>query len=172
MNVQTEDGSPKCARLGQVAIKSQACSPLGLSVVELTDVLVKDGEVQIHVRGLDLIDGTPIIDIKPYIPYSDCVVHAEYKIAQVEPNTIKVAFSPLSQSQISDIGATGDNLKQLIVEVLQQDPKPAYQKPTADRTYGVSLNKHNIQFRYLTDKIEVVEIAPANTVNSKGTKDN
>lgn len=57
-------------------------SPLGLSVVELVNVIQEKGKVKLLIRGADLLNGTPIVDIKPYIAYSDAILQAKVVLAQ------------------------------------------------------------------------------------------
>lgn len=130
---------------------------LGLSVVKLEKIETAKQKVLLHIQGQDLVDGTPVLDIKPYIPYADSVQDAHYPFAQQQPKQVPVEFSTDAQLQLEKT-ATPQALASLIVEVLQQDPKPAFHKPTADREYGAKLSGHNVKWRYLEDIIEVIAI--------------
>lgn len=133
---------------------------LGMSVVKLDKVIAETNTVILHVSGLDLIDGTPIIDIKPYIPYSDQIENAQYPFAQAAPATLEVQFSLTAQAIIKH----QPELKTLITQVLAQDPKPAFHKMDSNRTYGAKLNDKNVTWVYtMADDqwvIEVISIEP------------
>lgn len=121
-------------------------NPIGLSVVKLERIDTSNG-VKLWVSGLDLIDGTPIIDIKPYVPYSDCLPDAQYAFAQDKPPAIFVLFSDTSETLL----AKQPELKTFLMQVLEQDPKPAFHKFDPEREYGAALMQHNIKWRYKKD---------------------
>lgn len=135
---------------------------IGMSLVELLGIEQGKSEgkacVRLKVRGLDLVDGTPILDIKPYLPYAESVPEALAGYATDAPSSpLKVEFS--SQVQVPSA------LKPLIKEVLQQDPRPAYQQGQfSEREYGVTLAHHNVRFRYVAaDSILVTSVTPEPT---------
>lgn len=130
---------------------------LGLSVVKLERIETRHQKVVLHIQGQDLVEGTPVLDIKPYIPYADIVEQAEYPFAQHEPEKLKVTFSPKADSQLQAVEEER-SLRTLIIEVLQQDPKPAFHKPDQEREYGAKLSGKNVKWRYLEDIIEVTAI--------------
>jgi tRNA-Thr(GGU) m(6)t(6)A37 methyltransferase TsaA len=117
---------------------------LGMSVVKLDRVDITQGNVALHISGLDLIDGTPIIDIKPYIPYSDSIEQAVYPFAQTAPKSIPVIFSKVAQAALSK----NPTLQTLIIQVLSQDPKPAFHKIDNSRIYGAKLEDMNVTWIY------------------------
>lgn len=117
---------------------------LGLSVVTLDAIETTNSDVILHVSGLDLIDGTPILDIKPYIPYSDSIESASYPFAQVAPKALPVNFSAQADEQLKHT----PEFKELIQQVLAQDPKPAFHKIDSHRIYGTNLDHHNITWSY------------------------
>lgn len=121
---------------------------LGLSVVALERVGVENGRWFLDISGFDLLDQTPIVDIKPYIAYSDALKDARSGFAQDPPARMEVAFTDPVAQALSD----RPKLKTLIAQVLAQDPRPAYQRApasTADpaRTYGVRLADHNVKWQ-------------------------
>lgn len=132
---------------------------LGLSVVRLERI--EQGEkLVLHLSGVDLIDGTPILDIKPYLPWSDAHPEAQAAWAPNAPTSLAVRFSLSVQAQLA-VHPEGAWLEQLLIQVLSQDPKPAYQKPQPERLYGVALAQHNVRFRYLNaETLEIVELQP------------
>lgn len=130
---------------------------LGLSVVKLEGIDLTSG-VKLHLSGADLIDGTPVVDIKPYIPWVDSQPTALSAWAAEPPEGLAVSFLPKAEQQLAN-HSHGSHLKQLIIEVLAQNPRPAYQKIDTKRFYGVKLADLDVQFCYLDAKhLEVVAI--------------
>lgn len=139
-------------RMGVFATRSPfRPNPVGLSCLELERVELNSAEGPVlFVKGADMMNGTPIFDIKPYIPYADAFPEAacgftaqnsEYTLTVEIPEEIKAKFGP-------DVleGLTG---------VLSQDPRPAYQR-SPERVYGLSFNKWNIKFRVEEKKLFVI----------------
>ena len=99
-------------------------NPLGLSAVKLEAI---EGS-RLLVSGVDLMDGTPLLDIKPYVPYSDCIPQATQGFARGAPEArLQVSFSPTAESQLLQ-HEHAEELRRLIVELLQIDPRPAYKQ--------------------------------------------
>ncbi|WP_107851320.1 tRNA (N6-threonylcarbamoyladenosine(37)-N6)-methyltransferase TrmO [Oceanimonas marisflavi] len=121
-------------------------NPLGLSVVELRDMCKSGSRVWLELGGVDLVDGTPIVDIKPYLPWADAVPHAHGGFAPEPPDLgMEVIFSPEAEQACtrSEI----PELKEFITEVLVQDPRPAYKKTEQQwRQYGVKLYDYNVRY--------------------------
>ena len=124
-------------------------SAIGLSVVKLESIVLGEN-VELLVSGIDLVDGTPVLDIKPYIPYVDKLDHAHHGFAQQAPELCTVEFAPECLALCLDHQAlSGENLKQMLIEILQQDPRPAYQKKSiSDKTYGMKFLQFNVRWRY------------------------
>src|SRR5690554_1358873 len=118
---------------------------IGMSVVKLEKV---EG-VNLLVSGVDLLNGTPILDIKPYVPYADSVASATNELAASAPAVIRVTWDEdcLLQAQQHGLRLKADVVT-LIEQCLAQDPKPAYQAPTPERTYGVRLWDLNVLWCY------------------------
>lgn len=139
---------------------------LGLSVVKLESIDLTDG-VKLHLSGADLIDGTPVVDIKPYIPWIDGKPEAFAAWAAEPPDLLTVRLQNKAQQQLA-AHPKGSQLKQLIMEVLAQNPRPAYQKIDTERIYGVKLADLNVQFCYLPDaSLEVIAITAITSNNSQ-----
>ncbi|WP_043317337.1 tRNA (N6-threonylcarbamoyladenosine(37)-N6)-methyltransferase TrmO [Microbulbifer sp. HZ11] len=133
---------------------------IGLSVVRLIQVRLHP-TVELVVAGADLLDGTPILDIKPYIPYADSVSAATSELAEASPPMIGVHIpEPILRRAREYRDQLGTDLPRLIQQVLGQDPKPAYQQPDPERVYGMKLCGFNLQWRYRQDEIEVVALEP------------
>lgn len=119
-------------------------NPIGLSAVELHDIVIKNGQVILKLGSVDIVDQTPIIDIKPYIPYSDSYPSADGGYANVRPNTqLSVNFTPLADAQLTLL----PEVKELITQVVAQDPRPAYKKNSdKHKIFGIKLHHLNINF--------------------------
>lgn len=129
---------------------------MGLSVVKVERI---EG-TKLYVSGLDLLDGTPILDIKPYVPYVDAVTEAHNQIAEHAPQTVQVQWQDGAKAQAYKHQLRlNQPVVELIEQILQQDPKPAYQQPEPERIYGVKLWDLNVQWHYPSATvIEVTEV--------------
>ena len=135
-------------------------SPIGLSVVKLKCVKKEGRSVRVYVTGSDLLDGTPIVDIKPYIHYSDAVIDAVSGYAQDEPNRKSVIWSDRAIKQKQQLLTSG-KLSLLTVQeleaVLSLDPRPAYQDDEA-RIYGMKFANLDVKFKVNETCIEIQEL--------------
>lgn len=148
------------ARVGVFASRSTfRPNPLGLSVVRLAGIDCSDG-VSLTLAGVDLLDQTPIFDIKPYLPYADALPSAQGGFAPENPDTaVSVSFSPQAERQLSRLEAERPRLRQLVCELLAYDPRPAYRSDTdASRDYGVKLYDLDVRWRMLGDVAEVTAL--------------
>ena len=129
-------------------------NPLGLSCVELSRIEIDEnlGPV-LYVKGADLMDGTPIYDIKPYVKYADARPHVTCGYVDSLPErTLKVMLPP----ECSDIIENREIIPAL-VEVLSLDPRPSYHDDP-DRIYGLSFAGYNVRFTVADGMLRVVEI--------------
>lgn len=135
-------------------------NPIGLSVVKLEDVIIEKNRVSLAISELDLVDGTPIIDIKPYVPYADSLPDAKSIFAAAAPHIKNVVFSSESEQQIARLSENHLYLRDFIHEVLQQDPRPAYkQEKVDDKIYAMTLYAFNIKWCMLgNNTINVISI--------------
>lgn len=127
-------------------------SPIGLSVVKLEKFYTENGNVFLDLSGVDFLDGTPVLDIKPYVPYADSVTEATNRFAEAAPSLIAVCFN--SEADIFCTHYTANNniqLKELIRQILQQDPRPQYQEIDTARIYGMQLFDMDIRWHYETE---------------------
>ena len=130
-------------------------NPLGLSCVEVESVVndTADGPV-IYVRGADLMDGTPIYDIKPYIRYADSRPEAECGyVDQLEERRLKVLFPESLADEMPH-----EDTREALQEVLALDPRPSYHDDP-EREYGISFGRYNVRFRVNGDILEVVSLS-------------
>jgi len=133
---------------------------LGLSVVKLERIETQFSEHQgtqviLHLSGVDVLDGTPVVDIKPYVPYADSIDEASNVLANEPPQRRRVIFHAdvdLFFSQAKSF----ENLPPLIIEVLQQDPRPAYHQQHNERRYGMILQGVNMTWVYQEQEGETV----------------
>lgn len=129
-------------------------NPLGLSCVELVKIEhdTADGSV-IHVKGADLMDGTPIYDIKPYVAYADSHPDAAGGfVDNLSEKRLEVVFGPQAAAVSVD-----DGLMDSLIEVLSLDPRPAYQNDP-HRVYGLSYANLNVHFQVMGNTLTVTEI--------------
>ncbi|MBF7729750.1 tRNA (N6-threonylcarbamoyladenosine(37)-N6)-methyltransferase TrmO [Pseudomonas sp. N040] len=129
---------------------------IGQSVVRLDKVEA----ARLWLSGIDLLDGTPVLDIKPYVPYADCVADAHNGIAEAAPATIAVDWQPaaLEQARLHAL-RLNEPLVELIEQCLAQDPRPAYQVPASSRRYGCRLWDLDVRWHYpQPERICVLEV--------------
>lgn len=142
-------------RLGVFATRSPfRPNPIGLSCVGLRQVR-RDRELGpvLVVSGADLMDGTPIYDIKPYLPYADCRPEAVGGFASVPKGADLEVDCP------SDLLApVPEDKRPALLAVLAQDPRPQYQDDPA-RVYGMSFAGLEVKFRVDGDRLTVVKIS-------------
>jgi tRNA-Thr(GGU) m(6)t(6)A37 methyltransferase TsaA len=124
-------------------------NPIGLSVVELEGHGREDGKLVLRIKGADLVDGTPVLDIKPYVPYADSLPHARGGYADSAPAApLQVRFTPQAEAQLRAREAAHPQLRELIVQLLGADPRPAYRGPENDlREYGMRLLDFDLHWR-------------------------
>lgn len=148
-------------RMGVFATRSPfRPNPIGLSCVRLSSVNIDGNSVRLEVEGADLLNGTPILDIKPYLPYADSLPEAEFGLAsKIERLELPLVFTPeAEQACAMHAKRLQQPLDQQIDEILQCDPRPAYKKGDAERVYGISLYGLNVRFRISAEQIEVISI--------------
>ena len=132
---------------------------IGQSVVKLDKVEAD----RLHVSGIDLLDGTPILDIKPYVPYADVIAGASNSMASAAPVLIPVSWTDTALQQAQSHGLRlQEPLVELIEQCLAQDPRPAYQTPTAQREYGAQFWDLDVRRHYPEPgMIRVLEVIAA-----------
>lgn len=141
-------------RVGVFATRSSfRPNNLALSSVRLLSVERQpNGAPLLHVLGADLADGTPIYDIKPYLAFTDA--HPEAHGGFVE----KVAWQRLevewSREAMTDVEGWSECDRQLLTEVLSEDPRPAYQR--AERVYGLSFMGYEVTFLIADNHLTVL----------------
>ena len=140
-------------RMGVFATRSPfRPNPIGLSCVRLERVEAETprGPV-LHVRGADLVDGTPIFDIKPYLPYADS--HPDARGGFTDPITRKLL-------RVSAPEELREKFPAGLLGVLENDPRPRYQDDP-ERVYGLSFGGWNVRFRVAGEELTVLAMERA-----------
>ncbi|PBQ11258.1 tRNA (N6-threonylcarbamoyladenosine(37)-N6)-methyltransferase TrmO [Pseudomonas syringae] len=118
---------------------------IGQSVVKLDKVEAG----RLWLSGIDLLDGTPVLDIKPYVPYADAIGDATNQIASAAPALIPVHWQDSALQQAREHALRlNEPLVELIEQCLAQDPRPAYQLPTPERRYGAQFWDLDVRWHY------------------------
>ena len=157
------------ARVGVFASRSpfRPC-PIGLSVVKLEKIILGGhGKISLEVSGLDLLDGTPVLDIKPYLPYTDSIPDAKSGFAPEAPDAqaLQVRLSPKAEEQFAVLNRAGrQDLVTLAQKVIAADPRPAYQR-IPERNYSIFLEGFEILWKtgIQPGQAEILEIRRIST---------
>ncbi|WP_413520032.1 tRNA (N6-threonylcarbamoyladenosine(37)-N6)-methyltransferase TrmO [Psychrobacter glacincola] len=152
-------------------------SALGLSVVKLEQIEVVEGRVLLIISGADMIDGTPIIDIKPYVAYSDALLDIKSGFAPAAPHLLEVVITELAYEQFVQIidkqhnynktenaanekptveGVIYETQKQLLISdfdnikaLIAQDPRPAYRRKEINTLFVMRYKSIDISFQLI-----------------------
>ena len=149
-------------RMGVFATRSPfRPNPIGLSCVKLlgTKKNEKEGTVLL-VSGADLVDGTPILDIKPYLPYTDAHPEAQGGFAPTPGDRLEVVCPPEWKEKLSPETAAA------LMGVLACDPRPSYQNDP-DRVYGMEFDGYTVQFTVADERLFVKNIFPEKKENRR-----
>lgn len=146
-------------RIGVFATRSPfRPNNLGLSVVKLEGVQADTNGVILQVSGLDILDQSPVFDIKPYVPYSDCLSEATTDFALKPVPTCQVTYSEEAAEKCAIHEQRWPGLSELITGVLSQDPRPAYKQDQTDRQYGMKLYDLDVRWVVENDVVRVLQI--------------
>lgn len=122
-------------------------NPIGMSLCALHGISRQQGRLLLSISGCDLVDGTPVLDIKPYLPYSDCVSDARAGFTDSSPRLLlSVSWSTQAQQQLPQFSLSYPDLEDLITALIAQDPRPAYQRDDQTQEYGMQLYDCNVRF--------------------------
>ncbi|NDG85859.1 MAG: tRNA (N6-threonylcarbamoyladenosine(37)-N6)-methyltransferase TrmO [Proteobacteria bacterium] len=170
-------------KMGVLASRSpHRPNPIGLSVVEIERIdLEAKGGAEIHVKGVDLLDGTPILDVKPYIPYADSVPGADPGWAHEEIKKTRVIFEDAALQKVVDAESGGEkNLKALIEQLLTIDPRPGFQRrelpPDAEHSqgkdFGLLVKKWDVHWKIENQAFVVTDLVrvPGRTGSQRKSK--
>lgn len=138
---------------------------LGLSVVRNGGLARKEGRLVLHISDHDLIEGTPILDIKPYLPFADSVPDASLGWVDSPPTErLPVRFRPEADEQLKQLPSDRyPELRLLIEDVVSYDPRPSFRRGREeDRIYGAHLYDLNVRFQFVADdsgeRVEVLTV--------------
>ena len=149
-------------RIGVFATRSPfRPNPLGLSRAELHGIDYSEQGVNLLLGGIDLLDQTPVLDIKPYLPYTDAIAEAKAGMASSCPSKpIKLCYSDQAERLLAGLDpGFAQHLRLLIEQVLEQDPRPAYLQHSGTRqSFGMQLYDYDIRWRVSGDELEVTSI--------------
>ena len=148
-------------RVGVFASRSpfRPC-PIGLSAVKLDEVVCKNAKVLLRVRGMDILDGTPVLDVKPYIPYADSLPDASGGFAPSAPATaaLAVSFTDEALAQCATIEKRGiTDFTVLARKLISANPRPAYQNEDG-RVYGIFVHGYEVVWKIDGDSAVITEI--------------
>ncbi len=136
-------------RMGVFATRSPfRPNPIGMSVVKLLKVEVTDGRVSLVVEGVDMTDGTPVYDVKPYLPHADCIPQATGGwSAEVKDECLSVVWDC----------SVPEELRSSLEAILAQDPRPHY-IDDSQRVYGFAYLGHEVKFAVKDDVLHVLSV--------------
>ncbi len=134
-------------------------NPIGLSCVKLEKITYGEGGPVLHILGADLMNGTPVYDIKPYVTYSDSIPEAYGGFSEkVKDYRVDVIIPPELQVLLAE------EQRSLLTEILEQDPRPSYQEDP-ERIYGMEYAGMEVKFTVAEGVLTVVSIEPADMKN-------
>jgi tRNA-Thr(GGU) m(6)t(6)A37 methyltransferase TsaA len=147
-------------RIGVFASRSPfRPNSLGLSLVRLEGIDTAAAAAPVLcLGGVDLIDGTPVFDIKPYLPYAECPAAGLGGFAPQPPPRLPVTVNSSARQAFAGLP---DRAQALIREALALDPRPATQTKDATRVFGAELCGHNIRFTIADGICQIVAVAPS-----------
>lgn len=136
-------------------------NPIGISAVKLEKVEAGRGKLSIHIKGADLMNGTPVIDIKPYLPYADAIPDATGGYAVEEPEIkFEVLITGNAKKCCEEEEALGrEGLSSLIINALSTDPRPAYYNEKHEgAVFGLTLWDMDFKWKVEGEKIIVSDV--------------
>ena len=142
-------------RIGVFATRSPfRPNNIGLSCLKLDDIVFEDNIAVLKVSGIDMMSGTPVFDIKPYIPRADCIPEAsEGYTAETKKHFLEVVFPEELKSKLPV-----DKLP-AVIGILRNDPRPSY-IDDPERIFGIEFSGFDIKFSVMGNILTVKEICP------------
>lgn len=139
-------------------------NPIGLSAVLLERVEFSKTEILLHIRAGDFLDGTPVLDIKPYIPFADSLPAATSDWADSAEATLPVEWSGTALEELAIAepdSAAADDLRQLIDETIALDPRPAHERGSDGRqgqSWGMRFRHIDVKWQVTRGTAQIVTI--------------
>ena len=147
---------------------------IGMSCLKLESVEMAEKGPQLHLSGVDILDKTPVLDIKPYISYADSLPDAVGGFAPEAPEALLgIQFSDLAESQIQNKKQEIPKLLDIITGILENDPRPSYmvgnQQAVAgkDRIYGIRIFDVDLKWQVIGNCARVLSLDPLPPDNPK-----
>lgn len=135
-------------------------NPIGLSLVEIDRIEQTGAQLFIHIRGADLLDKTPVIDIKPYVPYSDSIPDAKGGFTdQIKECLFEVIFSPRAEEECKQAGHKYPQIRLFIQQLLAIDHRPYYFK-NIEKSYSTKVYDYDLSWTIHGQQIEVISLNP------------
>ena len=142
-------------------------NPLGLSVVALESVQIENDAITLHIRGADVLDQTPVLDIKPYLPYSDAIFQATPGFtARVSTEKFGILFSEQAERDVRRASREIPDIREFIIELLRQDPRPKYQKSFKNE-YHCKIYDYDLHWQIDREQILVTGLREQKTVDRR-----
>ncbi len=133
-------------------------NPIGLSLVEMDSIEQQDGKLYIHVKGADLLDQTPIIDIKPYVPYTDSIPDAKGGFTdQIKEQKLNVVFSQEAENDCETASQKYTQIRQFIEQLLGLDHRAYYYKKI-DKTYSTKVYDYDLKWTINNNNVNVISL--------------
>lgn len=135
---------------------------IGMSAVRLLRISEKKRKLRLEVQGGDFLDGTPVIDIKPYVPYADAIASAEGAWTIGQETLLPVCWSAEAEAVLIESVTPGpERLRCLIEETLGQDPRPGYERGKDGRQgqrWNMQLGNYSVFWQVANGTAEVVQL--------------
>jgi tRNA-Thr(GGU) m(6)t(6)A37 methyltransferase TsaA len=151
-------------RMGVFATRSNfRPNPLGMSAVKLERIVTNDRQPRLELSGVDLLDGTPVLDIKPYLPYADAIADTKAGFAPKAPEKqLSVEFTAAARAACERLeSGSAPGIIRLIQQMLSLDPRPAYTgEGDPDRVYGFRILNVDVKWKVSAKQATVIEISP------------
>ena len=133
-------------------------NPVGLSLVELDSIEQDGSRVLIHIKGADLLDQTPILDIKPYVPYSDSLQHARGGFTDnIHEQMFTVKFSPLAEQQTEQASKKYPQIREFISQLLGLDHR-AYFYKKIDKSYATKIYDYDLKWTVKDNTVQIISL--------------
>lgn len=140
-------------------------NPIGISAVKLERVEHNGQGPVLLLSGVDILDATPVLDVKPYVPWSDAIAQADGGFAGNRPEPrLRVVFSTEAQAQCQKLTRRIPNLAPLIIQILENDPRPGYHAGSGrkrEKSYGIRIFDLDVKWQ-VTGKL--AQVLSLNTV--------
>lgn len=135
-------------------------NPIGLSVVEMDSIEQKNGRLLINIKGADLMDQTPVIDIKPYVPYSDSIPNAKGGFTDhIKEQKLHISFSPEAANDCQKAEKIYPQIKEFISQLLALDHRAYYYKKI-EKIYSTKVYDFDLKWKINDAEVDVLSLKP------------